>query len=293
MNRVTRTVALLLLIFIAGCTCCTGNRVTAKADLHQTLDHQTGSPIDIRTRNGSVSVVADPTLGDQVVIDATIKASGSTLAEAQTRLDGTVLHIDREDGRLVIHPEWPGGAQSNDGCNLRIRLPDAVGVTITSSNGSITIAGLAGTADLTTSNGFVSVDQHDGDVIIVTANGSVGCSTVTGSCDVRSSNGALTLTDITGPVVGRTNNASITLRLPDSAADSFRLKTSNGFITATAPAEFPGLITGSTSNGRVTITGPGEIHSKSRNGFTVKLGEGGQTSSMTTSNASLRLDVVE
>ena len=78
------------------------------------------------------------------------------------------------DGTLLITVRWPDGKrQSNEACSLDIKVPDAVGVRLFTSNGDIDAKGLAGAATLQTSNGDVVVTDHAGNVEAHDSNGTI------------------------------------------------------------------------------------------------------------------------
>jgi hypothetical protein len=127
-----------LLVALAGCA--------QQARFAHTTDaraaHVASSPIEVRTENGSITISRAPV--SEVHIHADIRAV------TQERADATVVTTEREaDGTLLITVTWPDGKrQSNEACSLEIKVPDAAGVRLFTSNGAIDAKGLAGAATL-------------------------------------------------------------------------------------------------------------------------------------------------
>lgn len=98
-------------------------------------------------------------------IEARITARGKTQQEADERLEQVRLHIARDaDQRLVIEPLFPEPRKSGEGASIVIKVPDAVGVVVDTSNGSLYVD---------TSNGGVLLENVDGPITADTSNGNV------------------------------------------------------------------------------------------------------------------------
>lgn len=241
-----------------------------------------GGLLEVDTDNGSVSIARADVA--ELEIDATIRADG------QDRLEATrIVAEPRPDGGVHVFVVWPDGKRrSNEGCSLQIRTPDAAGLDVDTSNGRITIAGLAGPARLDTSNGSISITDHRGDVFADTSNGRVEAHRIVGNVHADTSNGSIHLEAMAGEVVADTSNASITLVLADGAPGPFNLDTSNGSVRVTMPAGFGGTVDASTSNGSVRVTGARTLDS-GRSWAKATFGEGGPRSVIRTSNGSVQV----
>jgi len=272
-----------------GCSFYSGH--TAKAQLQQTAEHIVDSALMIDTRNGKVDVAADGVL-TQVEIDATLVCGGDTQQEADQRIKSANFSVERDTNRtLVIKPSFPQPGHPSDGASFIVRLPGARNVTIKSSNGSVKVTGLAGDLSITTSNSGASVQDHSGPVVIDTSNGSVNVTNVKGSLHAKSSNGGVDATGVAGAVDIKTSNGGIDLTLADQSGP-LRLDTSNGGIRATVGATFRGVVKMDTSNGRVNITDHASvITNQSIDGSdgTITIGQGGETSTIDTSNGSIEI----
>jgi len=219
----------------------------------------TAGPLSVTTDNGSVEV--------QGRSDATeIKVLATFRARTQERLDAAkVVIIANPAGGASISVEWPDGErQSNEGCSMVIVVPDAVGVSIDTSNGRIIIDGLAGTATLKSSNGAITVKDHQGDVNAQTSNGRIEAHGVTGSLDLDTRNGAISITEALSTVKAVTNNGRINVKLAGEQSGSVTLKSSNGGIDFEPGPSFVGALSARTSNGGVKLNdATGKVQTKS------------------------------
>lgn len=215
--------------FLPGCGMMGWTEAKFKATRTSTLPHVAGKAVDVQTDNGSISVVK--AASSEVTITASLKAI------SQERLDAATVTAGRnERGTLVVRVVWPDRRQSSEGCSFEIALPDAVGATLTTSNGAVNIAGLSGPADLHSSNGAIVAKDHAGTI------------------DAETSNGKIELVDVGSPVKASTSNGSITLVLRADAPGPVNLASSNGSLDLTLSSVFAGSLTADTSNGSVTVT---------------------------------------
>ncbi|MCC6428898.1 MAG: DUF4097 family beta strand repeat protein [Phycisphaerales bacterium] len=212
------------------------------------LAHVAGRAIDVQTDNGAISVSQGTT--SEVSIIAKLRAT------TQERLTATVVDAARDvDGKLVVRVIWPEQRKGNEGCEFTITLPDAVGASLTTSNGAITISGLAGDAVLKTSNGAIEAKNHGGPVIADTSNGKITVNSASGSVSADTSNGAITLIDVGSPVKADTSNGAIKLVMLPTAEGPINLDSSNGAIDVAISPVFAGTLTADTNNGGLTLQG--------------------------------------
>jgi DUF4097 and DUF4098 domain-containing protein YvlB len=266
----------------------------ADREVTRSLLHQPGEAVEVRTYNGSVKVIAAPDQ-DEVTVEARLRCRGKTAEEAEERLAATTLTVERRaDGTLQIEPVFPGGHRSGDGASVNVRIPDADGVSIHTSNGGVTSSGLSGKVVIDTSNGGVRLSDHDGDAWIDTSNGGVVVEHVAGSLILDTSNGSVKLEDVTGPVRADTSNGSLTVTLSPDASGPMHLDTSNGSITARVGQGFAGEVRLSTSNGSIKVDDhSGRVTSQTltRSSGRVVIGGGGESSVIDTSNGRITLTI--
>jgi hypothetical protein len=281
------------LLPIAG-TVCLGLAGCVVEPLHEqtramSVVHAAGNAIDVRTANGGVTVVRGP--GPDVSIAALLTSP------SQERLALARVEAERnQDGALLVFVTWPGGRrQSREGCSLDITVPEATGVRIETSNGSIRVGGLGGPADLTTSNGSVHAVRHDGPVVVRTSNGRIELRDVEGRVDAATSNGTVDAKGIGAGVRARSSNGPIQISLRPDASGPVDADSSNGAVELVVGPAFAGEVNLHTSNGSVSIPSASvaTVLSQSGTSADVRLGTGGEPSRLRTSNAGVRLRVIE
>lgn len=250
-----------------------------------TVAHVAGSALDVGSVNGKIEAIA--TDRADVSIEVTLKSPSLERLNA-TRV---VTHRDVDD-TLRISIDWPGGKrEKNEGASISINVPDAHDIRAHSSNGSITIAGLSGHADLKSSNGTVRVDTHDGSVHARTSNGKLFAEQVSGEIEMYSSNGSISISEAFGPVRAESSNGSAVVTTMPGNAGPVRVRTSNGSITLNLGEGLEGVLKCDTSNGKVTVT---ELHGaklieSSHRSVQMQFGDSQEISAVRTSNGSVRV----
>jgi len=253
--------------------------------------------IRVETVNGQVTILAEEGRSD-VEVRAVVKASARTIEEAEARLPEIgVIAENVNGGDLAISVVFPDGKpRSNEGCAFDIRTPIAHGVLVDTSNGSITVEGLSGRAELHTSNGPVSILHHDGDLLVRTSNGRIVAEGRIGTADLDSSNGGITVTGARGRVTADTSNGNVLFRPAAGYSSPFRIDSSNGNVEVRLPDDASVECEASTSNGSVTVSGhaPGlVVTGEKKNERRIRIGRGGGAASeVSTSNGTITVAIV-
>ncbi len=226
------------------------------------------APIKVKTQNGSIAIKKHD--GTEVTISAVIRG------QTQERLDATRVLAERKaDNSLAVYVQWPeGGRKNNEGCDFKIEIPSAKGVTAESSNGSITLVGLAGVLKAESSNGAITIRAHDGEIKAGTSNGAVTIERAKGKVKASSTNGDISVSladEVTGPVDIDTSNGSVSFEVGPAFVGTLKASTSNGSLTM--PSGESIVQTSKTKRSAELVFGKGEHASvvKSSNGsVTVK-----------------------
>lgn len=258
---------------------------TVKETRRLEVAHEAGTGLSVDSENGGVEVSKTPGAAN-VVISATVRA------RTDERLAATRVVAEREQGgTLKVYVLWPDDKRlGNEGCSFEILTPDAKGVDIDTSNGSIRIAGLSGDAHLVSSNGPITVTGHHGAVQATTSNGRITADDVDGRLIAATSNGAVTVTDATGPVEVDTSNGGVDVRLADSSPGPVSVETSNGHVDVVCGRGYAGTLSMATSNGSTRFTdGEGRIV-RGKDRLEARIGSG-ETSRIRTSNGSIEVRV--
>lgn len=253
------------------------------------VDHVADKAVDVSTDNGEVKITKGGT--DKVQVNAKVRAT------TQERLDATKVVASRgADGTLTIRVQWPNNKQNNnEGCDIEVVVPGATNVTAKTDNGSITVHGLNGAANLGTSNGSITVDSWTGDVNATTSNGSIEVTGVSGKIDASSSNGRVRAKDVQGPVRTKTSNASVEVSLKPTSTGPVDIQTDNGSVQLHVGPAFVGKLHAQTSNGKVSVH-PSQakpVGKPTRDEGTWQFGEGGAASEVETDNGSITVEVIK
>jgi hypothetical protein len=274
MRRTTMTALALALLVLPACS----TMWRARSDRSMTVGHVADAAVLIESENGGIDLTAKPDRED-VLVEARITCSGASQEEADRRAEEAELIVERDaDGRLVIRPSFPGGERNGDGASFTVEMPGAHGVEAYSSNGGVKVTGTSGELEAASSNGSIVVTDHDGPA---------RCST---------SNGRVTITNLAGPARVATSNGSISVGLRHDQTGPVDLRSSNGSVRLRVGPSFAGLVTMKTSNGGVRVSdhaGITRMHETRRNRGRVQFSEGGEPSSMRTSNGAVEVRVEE
>jgi DUF4097 and DUF4098 domain-containing protein YvlB len=270
----------LLLAGCGGVTIVEGGAKSVVEERSLTASHVPGSGIDVHTDVGSVEVVADPS-SNEVKVIANVTAFGDTEEEAQSGLLEIKVKVGRrEDQVLEIGAEFPKqGLGARGACSFVIRVPEANDSKVRTGNGSVTLTGLVGPADVHTGVGAVTVSDQGGNVTAQTGNGAVRLTKVAGDVHVTTSVGKVTVQGVAGAVRAKSGNGLVEIT---GAGETVEASTSVGAVTiretvgavrastgngAVAVARVKGSVKATTSVGRVTLEQvAGEVEAKTGNG---------------------------
>jgi ribosomal protein L6P/L9E len=230
-----------------------------------------GEPISVSTRNGAVSIV--PTDGEHLIVTAELHA------KTKEDLEKIQIGASNDTGKgSVVKVEFPDMKNLNGmGCSLRIEVPRARGVTVSTSNGPITVEGMRGESVLETSNGPVTIENHDGEVAIETSNAPVEASGVRGKLALQTWNGP------------------VRVSLSDDFSERFSVETSNAPVEVSVPRSYNGVLGVQTSNARISFPADSNVtEAPSGKGWgttngSATFGKSGPVSSIETSNGNVNI----
>ncbi|MHC4977178.1 MAG: DUF4097 family beta strand repeat-containing protein, partial [Planctomycetota bacterium] len=183
MRLAATTLTALAITTIAGCTFGSARYKETRTINRTSYD---AMPLHARSANGGIQVERAST-SEGVEIVAHIRA------RTQERLDEVeIVADDIGNGVFEVYAIWPDDKRrGSEGVSYEIVYPYTEGVTLETSNGSLTIGGFGGDAELRTSNGRITIEGHDGDVFTNTSNGSINLFEITGEVFADTSNGRI------------------------------------------------------------------------------------------------------
>ena len=233
-----------------------GDSQRYKEDFQYSYNLRPGGRISLENLNGAIEIIGQET--DKVDVSGTKYASTEQVVQAMK------IDIVASGDSVRIRTVSPSGHRGNHGARYVIRVPRRVDLDrITSSNGSIRIEAVEGTARLRTSNGSVRVLQLKGPVEIDTSNGSIELNEQTGSVVAHTSNGSVRAEGVKGYFEATTSNGSINARLTDpEQGRPVKLESSNGGITLAMDAVRSNDIRINTSNSSITLRVPSAVNAQ-------------------------------
>ncbi len=252
--------------------------------------------LSIDNFNGSVEIEGS----DQDQLQVTIWIA----CEAEE--DTANVEIEFQEGSDFLIKSKPLIKDIHCSIKYQIALPQNIALkNILSSNGSISVSGCQGTAELMTSNGSIDVEDYQGDLVLRTSNGSVDTEDIKGNVDIRSSNGGIEAQNISGDVSALTSNGKIEIKdclkikKTVTSNSSIRLEIGDleeNLLVSTSNAEIS-LILAKSLNCRIearTSIGAIKLHDikldikkSDKNRLVAEFNKGGKLLEAETSNASI------
>jgi DUF4097 and DUF4098 domain-containing protein YvlB len=138
---------------------------------------------------------------------------------------------------------------------FEVTVPEGTRVILRSMNGSLSVRGVKGAADLHTNNGDVDVTDGADRVEMVTLSGDATGLRLRGSVEVTSLNGTVSLTDVQGRSV-HVESTSGDLELVNVVSRDIDVSTVAGEIDFVGPLEAQGQYSFQSHSGNVTLTIP-------------------------------------
>lgn len=243
----------------------------------------------VHNANGRTRVIGEERTDIGVLARKVARAESQ--AAAQKLLGEIRLLRNRAmDASLELETDVPRKWNRRGHVDLELRVPRGTSIEVVASNGRVGIEGLRGSVTARSSNGSVELSDVVGDVEIATSNAKVCCCDTQGKLVARSSNGKIELADHRGSVDASTSNGLIRCSLDELGMGGVQLATSNGRIVLELPETVDAEVDIRVDNG--VIRNDRELckAARARNGqLRGKLGKGGATIRLRTSNGSVSL----
>jgi hypothetical protein len=131
----------------------------------------------------------------------------------------------------------------------------------------------------------------ESDLSLSATNGNVTVMSVTGDLSARSTNGNVQLRQVGGDVSGGTTNGNVSVELAGAAwvGDGVDVRTTNGSIELDIPADYNGVLEAGTVNGSINVDFPVTVTGKISKSLHAVLGDGGALIKASTTNGSVRI----
>ena len=222
--------------------------------------------VTIETTNGTVTVQGVQGQID-VRVTATLRSHGTTLGEANRRLEQLTIAQSQDADRIVVRyraESQPEDARQHSGVDFAVAVPVDADVSATGTNGKQSAENIHGSLTLDTTNGAISVSGAVGSVTLHTTNGAVDLSSSQGTFRLATTNGAVRLANVEGGVDAETSNGTLSFsgRL---VGQNHSLRTTNGGIVVAIPRTSSLQIDARTSVGSIStgLAFAGDMEGKS------------------------------
>jgi hypothetical protein len=262
MEKQLLMIVTIIVLVVVGLSGCFG---VATKDFNNEYETNENTVLKISNINGQIDI--NKWDGDKVTVDAT---SRSYIGENE--LNNIEIEVDEDNNLIDIETKYLGTGSVEVTTDMIIKVPNYVTVdTVSTSNGEVHISGTKGNTSAHSSNGAV---------IIQNVNGYVNAST---------SNGKIEIKDTTGIKNAYSSNGDIYVEVFDFQ-ENITISTSNGGISVYISPVLNADIEMTTSNGQVSISGLSlDLTTNEDKHKEGKLGNGGNSISITTSNGDIDL----
>jgi DUF4097 and DUF4098 domain-containing protein YvlB len=278
-----------------------------KEDFQYSYNLKPGGKLSIENFNGSIEILSWE--------KDSVQITGTKYAATESDLKDLKIEIAADAGSVRIRTVRPSEfRRSNMGAKYFIRLPRQVELErVASSNGSVRVEEVQGSARLETSNGSVRLRKLAGRLEVKTSNGAIEGEDLECEAVLRTSNGAIRIGRMSGSVDATTSNGSINVRIDKPGPrQPMRFESSNGSIEVAFESLADNDVRANTSNSSITLrlpaaararlrahTSHGSIHSDfdvatkgstlEKNELDGEIGGGGPLLNLSSSNGTIRV----
>lgn len=141
---------------------------------------------------------------------------------------------------------------------------------------------------------WVSYRLHvprNAELSLTSTNGGISVRATRGDLELQTSNGGLSLDDVGGNVRGRTTNGGVDLRLTghEWPGEGVELRTTNGGVKLHVPDDYNAHLETGTTNGRIQVDFPITVQGRIDRQLSLELGRGGPAIRVWTTNGGVSL----
>jgi DUF4097 and DUF4098 domain-containing protein YvlB len=281
-----------------------GNSDRYKEEFSSTHKLASGGRVVLEGFNGSVEVVG----WDREEVEV----AGTKQAAREEVMQAIKVDVTADAGMVRIRARKPQEMNCNCGVKFQLKVPKKVvledigtsngslrlesvngSARMHTSNGSVHVWGVTGDIDMATSNGSIDVDKFAGAAELKTSNGRVKASGVEGAFSARTSNGSIDVDiealDKGRPLVLSSSNGSINVSLRKWQNNEVRASTSNSSVNVRLPEGVAAEVKAATSNGHITTDFEVATTQKSKTRMNGRIGGGGALLDLSTTNGNIRL----
>ena len=268
MSKIKVLIALCVTVLLLAVSCVLAGE-EFKQDFSKTLPLKAGERFSLENVNGGVTIATWKE--DKVDIKAV-----KTARRNKEDLDKVEIRVEEAAGSVSVKAIWPKfPRRANVNVEFTVMVPEGVDLDdVETVNGGVEVTGRYGRLEVGTTNGSVTVKDASGELRAGTTNGGIHVSRFEGRIDADTTNGNVKLEGVAfkDSLSAETTNGSITLAVasPESLNADLRAGTTNGSITVDFPVTLQNL-------------------TQSRRRVEGRIGQGGATISLHTTNGSIKL----
>jgi len=255
-----------------------------------TLEANGVNLIDGDTTNGSIKLTASDTNEVKVHAVKTVRAKTDEAAEEFAKQ--VILHTEKSGDSIRFYKEQPTGWKKVQvSVSYTVECPKDMSVHLRSTNGKITVEGIAKKVDAKTTNGAIHLAGGSDSILLRTTNGSINVLDSRGSIDASTTNGKISadIQDLVNKVDLSTTNGGINLEVKSGNAP-IEMTTTNGSATVTLPANYSGDLDAGTHSGRVSSDFAIPVKKASKKNLRGPIGEGGDKVYIRTTNGNINVN---
>ena len=253
----------------------------------------TGAPdLNLTTFDGSIELRSGT---DAKTVIVEIEKRGPT----QEGVDQLRVEAKQDGNRIQVEVKRPSrevvffGIGSTPTARLVVTMPREGNVTAKSGDGSIKIDDVHGRLELRTGDGSIRGREIGGQMTFSTGDGSVTLDSATGDLDVDTGDGSVSISGKPGTVKLHTGDGAITLRADTGTAmtGDWSLTTGDGSVALYLPRDFAAELDAHTGDGSIRneLSMAAEGGDAGKHTLRARLGNGGRTLQIRTSDGSIRL----
>ena len=259
-------------VLVLGCCGCNmmAPLVWVAEDQEMQIEMGGVKKLSIDTHNGAIEYSGGG--GSAARVKVNKKAGGKDTEDAKEAM--TQLEVFVEDGSAgekKLGHRWK--TTKRDTWSARVSFtvegPASIVLSAESHNGEVTIKGV------------------EGDVRAVSHNGAINSTSSGSNVEATSHNGAVDITCSASKIKATTHNGRVSADLTRCKEIGGTLSSSNGAIVVKVGKETSANMSANTSNGSVSVQGPFQSEESKKNRVRGKLGRGGPSLELTTSNGSI------
>ena len=223
--------------------------------------------LNAETQSGATSVTAS---ADTVITVNVLKhAYGRDKADAEKAIANVVYSGTVVGDEMKVKTEMPSGPRPY-GASFTITVPESTSLSLSTTNGGITISNTVG------------------DINAGTTNGSIELTGTEGTAHLSTTNGALEVNVHRGGIEGATTNGAVDCDLAElGPTEAVTLETTNGAVTLLLPADVSATV--DATNATVTVLDFAAVvyEVQTEHHVRARIGSGSSSITITTTNASI------